>query len=267
MALPPGWPVWYELITRDPALVAPFYRAVFGWTIAAQGTDMPDGVTYRSILRADGSHAGGVLTINRDMTKAGMEPMWATYFHASDVDAASERAAELGANVLIPPRTVPGVGRLAFLSDPEGIMIYLIAPEVPALRARGASGVFDPDAIGRCAWNELATPGVDEQLAFYTGLFGWQVGGEMPVPAGHSYRRLLADGTGIGAIGSILREGRPPNWLPYFRVDDIAAARAAVEAGNGRVVREPHQLPGGAWILVAEDPEGTPVGIVAAGAD
>jgi predicted enzyme related to lactoylglutathione lyase len=38
-----GMPIWYELMTPDPAGVAAFYRAVGGWDIPAQGNAMPNG--------------------------------------------------------------------------------------------------------------------------------------------------------------------------------------------------------------------------------
>ena len=49
-----GTPIWYELMTPDPAAVAPFYRAVLGWEIPAEGHDMPNGSQYREVARAGG---------------------------------------------------------------------------------------------------------------------------------------------------------------------------------------------------------------------
>jgi uncharacterized protein len=45
-------------------------------------------------------------------------------------------------------------------------------------------------------------------------------------------------------------------------VPSVNAARAAVEAGGGKVLNGPHQVPGGSWILTATDPQGAPFGLV-----
>jgi predicted enzyme related to lactoylglutathione lyase len=83
-----GTPIWYELMTPDPAAVAPFYRAALGWDIPAEGHDMPNGSQYREIRRADGGHAGGVLTLTPQMAGGGALPGWLGYFHVAVVDAA-----------------------------------------------------------------------------------------------------------------------------------------------------------------------------------
>ena len=57
-----GRPIWYELMTPDPAAVAPFYKATLGWDIAP-GTATASGHPYAMIGRADGGMAGGVLTL------------------------------------------------------------------------------------------------------------------------------------------------------------------------------------------------------------
>lgn len=51
------------------------------------------------------------------------------------------------------------------------------------------------------------------------------------------------------------RPGRP-QWLYYFVVPDIEAARVAIEANGGAVLHGPSQVPGGRWIVQAQDPQG-----------
>jgi predicted enzyme related to lactoylglutathione lyase len=45
-------------------------------------------------------------------------------------------------------------------------------------------------------------------------------------------------------------------WLYYFNIDDIDAAAARVRSAGGQVMMGPHEVPGGAWILQATDPQG-----------
>ena len=81
-----GAPIWYELMTPDPGAVASFYRGTLGWEIPAAGHDMPNGSQYREIRRADGGHAGGVLTLTPQMAGGGSRPGWMVYFEVDDVD-------------------------------------------------------------------------------------------------------------------------------------------------------------------------------------
>ena len=265
MAAAQGFPVWYELMARDPAKVAPFYAAVLGWSFKTEGMDLPNGSNYRMITRPDGSHAAGLLVLGEAMLAAGAQPNWAVYFHTPDVDAAAAKAAGMGATIHLEPHNLPAAGRLAMLADPQGAIFYLITPQMPegTTDEDMQSAVFSTEKTGYCTWNELNTDGADAQLAFYTGLFDWQQEGEMPMPGDHSYRFVLCGGEGIGAIGSMKPDGMPNAWLPYFRVRDITAVGQAILAHGGQIVMGPHDVPGGDSIIVAIDPDGAAIGLVA----
>jgi uncharacterized protein len=256
-----GIPIWYELMVADPATAAPFYRAVLGWEIPATGHAMPGGSEYREIRREDGGAAGGVLTLSPAMMAGGAKPGWLPYFHVTDVDAAIAKAAGMGAQLFL-DQTMPGVGRMAMLGDPQGAAFYLMDPVPPPGQPDAQSDVFKGDAPGHCTWNELNTDDADGQIAFYTGLLPWTASGEMPMPDGHSYRFLTCEGRGIGAIGSMKPPGMANAWLPYFRVADIDAAAQAVTAEGGSIIMGPHEVPGDDVILVALDPAGAVVGLV-----
>ena len=257
-----GIPIWYELMSADPVAVAPFYRATLGWDIPPQGHTMPNGSEYRMIGRNDGGNAGGVLTLTPGMANHGAKPGWLTYFHVDDVDSAVEQAEAAGGVVHMSPTTMPGVGRMAMLADPQGAPFYLMAPTPPAGNPEAKSDVFKGDARGHCTWNELNTDDAEAQIGFYTGLLGWTVSGEMPMPGDHIYKFLECEQRGIGAIGSMKPEGMPNGWLPYFRVADISAAATAVAATGGTILMGPHDVPGNDVIIVALDPGGAGVGLV-----
>ncbi len=148
------------------------------------------------------------------------------------------------------------------LADPQGAMFYLIDPTPPEGQEEMESDVFASDIPGRCAWNELNTDNAPGQLEFYSSLFDWTVGGEMPMPGDHTYQFLDCNGTAIGAIGSMKPDGMPNMWLPYFRVEDIDASAGAVTANGGKIVMGPHEVPGGDTIIVTLDPDGAAVGFV-----
>jgi predicted enzyme related to lactoylglutathione lyase len=45
-------------------------------------------------------------------------------------------------------------------------------------------------------------------------------------------------------------------WLYYFVLDDIDAGLERVKANGGAVLFGPQEVPGGAWIVSAQDPQG-----------
>jgi predicted enzyme related to lactoylglutathione lyase len=51
------------------------------------------------------------------------------YFNVDDVEATVARARQLGAQVLMEPAPIPGVGTLAALVDPQGAAFSLMTPE------------------------------------------------------------------------------------------------------------------------------------------
>jgi predicted enzyme related to lactoylglutathione lyase len=57
----------------------------------------------------------------------GVPPHWNVYFNVEDCDASMARAVELGGSVLAPAFDVGGVGRMGFLTDPQGAMFALMA--------------------------------------------------------------------------------------------------------------------------------------------
>ena len=71
-------------------------------------------------------------------------------------------------------------------------------------------------------------------------------------------------GMRVGAIMQRHNESRPAQWVMYFRVPSVTAAKAAIEAGGGKVLNGLHQAPGGDCVGIAIDPQGAKFGVVGA---
>jgi hypothetical protein len=52
------------------------------------------------------------------------------------------------------------------------------------------------------------------------------------------------------------------SWGFYFNVDSINAAIKRVQSGGGKIVNGPTQVPGGAWIINGQDPQGAMFSLV-----
>ncbi len=60
----------------------------------------------------------------------GTPNFWLAYFAVEDTDATVARAEELGGAVAAPAFDVPGVGRMAVLTDPQGAVFAVIQPSM-----------------------------------------------------------------------------------------------------------------------------------------
>jgi len=261
MSTPAGRFNWYELMTPDPDAVKGFYRDVVGWTI----TDFqprPDGKDYRMIGRSDGKHAGGALRIDADMAKHGARPTWLAYLHVLDTDASVAAITADGGTVLMPAFSIPGVGRMAMVTDPQGVPFYLMTPTPPPGVEMPVSDVFSPDAVQRTGWNELSSPDLPAARTFYAKHFNFAFNESMDMGAMGPYCFIDHGGVRLGAMMQRQDERQPAAWLFYFRVPSIAEAARAVTAGGGTVLMGPHQVPTGEWIVIATDPAGAGFGLV-----
>jgi predicted enzyme related to lactoylglutathione lyase len=111
--------VYFEIVGgEDPAAQRDFYGALFGWDLA------PVESTGNSYALVDGAGiAGGVGAFQ------GGPSYVAVYVHADDPAAALARAAELGAEVVMPATEVsPGVTAGMF-RDPAGHMVGVMRRE------------------------------------------------------------------------------------------------------------------------------------------
>jgi len=256
----PGGFIWYELMTTDHAAAKRFYDAVVGWNVGTES--VAPGIEYRMIGRSDGGNAGGVMTLNDEMTSHGARPAWLGYIHASDVDATVQAIKDDGGTALMEPWDQPGVGRLALVTDPQGATFYLMYPMPPEGQPDAVSDVFSVDRPQHVRWNELSTTDQDAAIHFYKRHFGWAQEGAMDMGEFGSYAFIQHDGVAIGAIMRKMPQMPVSMWTYYIGVDDIDRATKAVTDGGGTILHGPQEIPGGEYSLNAVDPQGASFGLV-----
>lgn len=256
MTNPHGTPIWYELITADPDASKAFYDQVIGWTVEAQPSGPMD---YRMIDSGNDGLVGGVMRITPEMQASGAKPRWLFYLGADDVDATAKAITAHGGQVHMGPFDLPGVGRMAFVADPQGLPFYIMRGA-----SEGTSTVWDRKAQGKCNWNELNTPDHAGANAFYAQVFGWSYPDKMPMGEMGDYVFVQAGEHTIGATMPAQPQ-TPPGWYFYFGVADIEAAAEAVRTNGGTVLQEPMEVPGGDRVIFASDPHGVLFGAVGPG--
>jgi predicted enzyme related to lactoylglutathione lyase len=255
---PAGSFIWYELITPDPVGAKDFYDAVVGWTIEPQPSGEMD---YRMIGRSDGGMAGGVMRLTDEMKSHGARPIWLGYINVDDVDATVASIEQTGGKTLLPAFDIPDIGRIAMVTDPQGVPFYVMKPIPPAGRENEASDVFSPDAEQRVGWNELTTSDPAAARQFYGQQFGWGSDEFMDMGEMGQYRFFDHDGKRLGAVFDA-GHGQPPRWRYYFRVPSISAAKQTAETKGGTIHMGPHQVPTGDFIVIGSDPQGAEFALV-----
>lgn len=106
--------VHWEIVARDPDLLAGFYRQLFNWEIG----DGPV-MTVAAGLGGPAPGPGGHL-------RGGDHGGVTLYIQVRDLQASLALAPELGGRVISEPFDLPGTPTLAVVADPEGNHVVLV---------------------------------------------------------------------------------------------------------------------------------------------
>ena len=114
----PGALTWCDLMTRDTARAAEFYRSLFGWSVQV---DADSGYTMFTL---DGTRVAGMMQMPTEVPSEAPSH-WTPYFAVADADLAVNAATSLGGTVVVAPRRVDSM-RFAVIEDPVGAMFSLL---------------------------------------------------------------------------------------------------------------------------------------------
>ncbi len=110
--------VHVELQAKDIRQAKNFYGKLFDWKL--EDVPLPDGGTYTMIQVGEGT--GGGMFANTDPQ---VPPQWLAYVGVADVRAATARARELGARIVVDCMEVADYGWMTVFLDPGGATLAL----------------------------------------------------------------------------------------------------------------------------------------------
>ena len=118
--------VHFEIGCNDGEKTREFFSRLFGWEISGRDAGMM--ISTGTNLRTDNTQAGP--TISGHIVE--LAPEWGNYVtvyvEVEDLDVYLKKANELGGKTMVPPVTIPGQGRFAWLAAPEGNIIGIWKP-------------------------------------------------------------------------------------------------------------------------------------------
>ena len=248
MTIQSGSFVWQEYMAEDSAAATKFYAEVVGWTAKDAGMD---DFPY-TLLSIGDDMVGGLMALPEAARQMGARPSWIAYIGVPDVDAYAAKVAAAGGAVYRAPSDIPDVGRFAVVADPHGAVFALFKGQPP----EDPCPPLARDAVGNVGWRELRAGDLGSAFTFYSDLFGWKKTQAMDMGPMGIYQVFAIEGGQGGGMMTKPADTPAPYWLLYFNVEAIDAAAARVRSGGGEVLVEPHEVPGGGWVIRARDPQG-----------
>lgn len=118
----PGSFTWAELGTNDVDRAGSFYLKVFPYSADVQQM----GPMNYTVFKVEDKPAAGMYSFPPEMAK--VPPHWLAYFVVEDIDATSQKAADLGAERICPITELEGVGKILIFRDPQGANFAVLQP-------------------------------------------------------------------------------------------------------------------------------------------
>ena len=116
----PGALCWNELTTGNEKKARGFYINLFGWNVKTH--DM--GIPHYTEFYLYGKPVGSMLQMTEEWID--ILPQWMVYFAVADCDDSVDKAKTLGADIKVPPTTIPNVGRFAVIEDLQGAVFSIM---------------------------------------------------------------------------------------------------------------------------------------------
>ena len=110
-------PAWIDITSKDAERSRAFYRDLLGWEILVE-----ESMNYGLVQPTTQRLPGGIGQASPDSPHP---PGVVIYFNVPDLDPAIEHAELLGGTTVVPTWGIPGLGRMAVFTDPDGTRIGL----------------------------------------------------------------------------------------------------------------------------------------------
>ncbi|WP_167103475.1 VOC family protein [Mycobacterium sp. DL592] len=247
---PIGAPIWFDLMSSDPARAAEFYHQIFGWEL--EGPPQPEFGGYQNFTL----HGKRVAGLSPHMEEAGPPNIWGIYLHTSDGNATVVAAEAAGGKVMVPPMPVGELGSMMVVVDPAGAVVGFWQPGTHP-------GFAEWGVHGAPYWFECQSKDYEASLQFYRSVLNTRIeeigtGGDPDAVGPDRYGQVFAGESAYSGIMDsvkLMPEEVPSFWQVYVHVDDVAATVKQTEALGGQLLMPVEDTPYGTLAAI-KDPLG-----------
>ena len=121
--------IHFEIITKNPEALAPFYREMFDWEVSDAGMPGAGGVSYMIAKPYHNDDPPRGINGGLGGAPEGYDGHVTFYVYVDDVGEALAKAEQLGGTRMMGPEQLPGLS-LGLFRDPQGNTIGLVHPEM-----------------------------------------------------------------------------------------------------------------------------------------
>jgi predicted enzyme related to lactoylglutathione lyase len=221
----------YQLQTTDVAAAREFYREVLGpsiWGLEVSAAPLSERARMR-----------------------GAPPHWLGHIGVDDLPATVERITATGGQQLGPPQP-----------DGDGSPRFVVRDPFGAILALTADRTTPPPGV--VVWHVMHARDQDRAFDWYAGHFHWKPTDAVDLGPGQGRHQLFAWDRSGKTAGSISNGASLPHvhpqWLFFFRVNDLAAALDLVQARGG-ITLGPTATSSGDLVAACDDPQGAAFGL------
>lgn len=247
-AAPVGAPIWFDLMSTDPARAAEFYHALFGWEVEAPPQAEFGG--YQNFT-ANGRRVAGLVP------HMGGDPnVWSVYLHTADAAETGRAVEAAGGSVVVPPMPVGDMGSMMVVTDSAGAVIGFWQPGTHV-------GFTEWGVHGTPYWFECQSKDYEKSLAFYPQVIGARLeeigtGGDPDAVGPDRYSQVVIGESAYSGImdsATLFPAEVPSFWQIYIAVDDVAATVAQAESLGAQILMPGEETPYGT-LAALRDPLG-----------
>lgn len=251
---PVGAPIWFDLMSSDPAKAADFYREIFGWEV--EGPPQEEFGGYQNFT-LHGKRISGLNGVMGD--GGGPTDIWSVYLHTEDAAATGKAVEAAGGSIMVPPMPVGDLGTMMVAVDSAGAAIGFWQPGTHR-------GFVEWGVHGAPYWFESQTKDYAASTSFYPAVTGARLdeigtGGAPDAVGPEHYSQVF---WGDRAYGGIMDATKlfPPEvpsfWQIYIMVDDVATTVTKAEQAGGKVLTPAEETPYGTLAAIT-DPFGAQI--------
>lgn len=245
---PVGAPLWFDLMSSDPARAADFYGAIFGWEL--EGPPLPEFGGYQNFTHA-GQRVAGLMPYMEE--GGGPSDVWTVYLRTDDPAATVKAVEDAGGSIMVPPMDVGEEGTMMVAVDSAGAVIGFWTPnQHKGFTAWGEHGAP--------YWFESHSKDYRKSREFYEKVIGARIeevgtGGDPDAIGPDTYGQVFIGDlsfSGIMDAAGLHGPDVPSFWQVYITVDDVAATVKQVEQLGGSVLMAGEDTPYGTLAAVTD---------------